>query len=254
MAPVLKIARWDHLRASLSHAENKEAALFWWPQYINLRLHHKWGSLLIFINSVIKTKDSTASYKSALSGVHQVLASLPESVEDPVPWPNYRELGKCEEAAAAAAAVIGALPLGIKKLLAIFAVQLCQQAAELTTTVCTLFPKMLAPALLFESRFDWVKWEIQGILSFLYTVIPACLDYGDDSISSKQWRDSIIRGVYIRLGDTAQQQVLCRIQVILVSFPRKSLERQLLRRDNKKHLRLKTKKRKRRKRKVYWKV
>lgn len=109
--------------------------------------------MLIFINPIIKTKDSAASFKSALSGVHQVLASLPESVEDPVPWPNYRELGKCEEAAAAAA-VIGALPLGIKKLLAIFAVQLCQQAAELTTTACTLFPEMLAPALLFESRFD----------------------------------------------------------------------------------------------------
>lgn len=108
--------------------------------------------MLIFINPIIKTKDSAAPFKSALSGVHQVLASLPEPVEDPVPRPNYRELGKCEEDAAAA--VIGALPLGIKKLLAIFAVQLCQQAAELTTTVCTLFPEMLAPALLFESRFD----------------------------------------------------------------------------------------------------
>lgn len=88
---------------------------------------------------------------------------------------------------------------------------------------------------------------MQGILSFLYAVIPACLDYGDGSVSSKQWRDSIIRGVYIRPGDTAQQQALCRIQVILVSFPRKSLERQLLRRDNKKHLRLKTKKKKKKK-------
>lgn len=50
------------------------------------------GSLLIFINPVIKTKDGAFAFKSVLSGVHQVRASLPESGEDPVPRPNYREL------------------------------------------------------------------------------------------------------------------------------------------------------------------
>lgn len=50
------------------------------------------GSLLIFINPVIKTKDGAFAFKSVLSGVHQVRESLPESGEDPVPRPNYREL------------------------------------------------------------------------------------------------------------------------------------------------------------------
>lgn len=42
---------------------------------------------MIFIISVIKTKENAVSFKSALSGVHQVQTPLPESVKASVPQP-----------------------------------------------------------------------------------------------------------------------------------------------------------------------
>lgn len=150
------------------------------------------GSQLIFIIPVIRTKENAVSFKSALSGVHQVQTPLPEPVKGSVLQPisqSQKVWGGwccCDWSTAFwNREIAGNLQLS------------SAMSAGWTpvSTVCAqCFPKCWAWCWRFKAGFEWVKWEIKGVLSLRYTVIPACLDNGDDSVTSKQCWDDVITG------------------------------------------------------------
>lgn len=168
------MARWDHLRALLSCAASTAAALFWSLQYINVGFASQvggggcmwmWGggggSPLIFMNPVIKTKDGAVPFKSVLSGVDQV-RRLARVWGRSCTSAKLRRAAKCE---------VLLLWLGTAS---------CyhETAGNFfgSTNWRALFapcpPKPPSALLVFESRFDWVRGEIQGVLCLLCAPNP----------------------------------------------------------------------------------
>lgn len=165
------------------------------------------GSPLIFIISVIKTKENAVSFKSALSGIHQVQTPLPESVKASVPQPisqSVRSWRCCDWSTAFwNQEIAGSLHW----------VQLCQEAGHQL-----LFGLSVSQNVGHNARAlkrDLSEWNERSKTSLARATLsfrPAAIMVMTSTMQRRYH--------HITLMDAAQQP-LCGIQVIELSFSRK---------------------------------